>query len=360
MLMVQSIRLLTNINMILTPYNKQVLENKPLVDLLPMEIPFTMWVEPTNTCNFRCIFCPTGNKSLLSKVVRPAGFMDYDLYLKIIKDIIELCKKYSGRLHRLHLYKDGEPLLHDKIDLMVLNAKKINLIDSVEITTNASLLTKDLSSRLIVSGLDSIRISIEHVNDNEYRKITKSAVDYETIRSNVEFLFQEKVKQCSKLHIHTKIIDTGLSEEEKNKFLSDFSGISDSINIDNLMGWSKSFEKEICLDLSKVEKGMSGIATRNERKVCPEPFTKLAVNFNGTVSVCCADWSHGTLVGDLKEENLLDIWNGEKLKSLRMLHLSGKREQIPSCCNCDYMKGFPEFTNLDRFSDTLIDKYKYK
>jgi hypothetical protein len=40
--------------------------------------------------------------------------MDYDLYLKIIKDIEILCSASSEKLNRLHLYlhlyKDGEPL----------------------------------------------------------------------------------------------------------------------------------------------------------------------------------------------------------------------------------------------------------
>jgi radical SAM protein with 4Fe4S-binding SPASM domain len=248
--------------------------------------------------------------------------------------------------------------LHEKIDLMVFDAKKINTIDSVEITTNAALLTENKAAALINSGLDTIRISIEHVHNNGYKRLTKTEVSYGDIRKNVAFLYNEKVKQDSTLHVHVKIIDTALSESEKEKFLADFSSISDSINIDKPMGWSMSFEKEMDMDISDIKTGISGVTEKRERTVCPEPFSKLAVNFNGTVSVCCADWSHGTLVGDLKEESLLDIWRGDKLKKIRLLHLTGNRRQIASCRNCDYMKGFADITDLDRYADILIEKYK--
>lgn len=344
--------------MILKPYIKQSSNIKPLFEFLPMAVPFSIWIEPTNKCNFRCIFCPTGNNSLLKKIKRPSGFMDYDLYLKIVKDIEVLCCEFSEKVNRLHLYKDGEPMLHEKIHLMVLNAKKIKTIDSVEITTNASLLTPTASLLLIESGLDFIRISVEHVNNSGYERLTRTKVKYEDIRKNVEFLFKEKNKRFSNLHVYVKIIDTGLSKVEKDKFLSDFSCISDSVNIDSPMGWSMSFEKEMDLDISNIETGMSGLVKKKGRKICPEPFSKLAVNFNGTVSVCCADWSHGTLVGDLKKESLIDIWHGEKLKAIRLMHIEGKRRQIASCCDCDYMKGFSDITDLDNYSNILMDKYK--
>jgi MoaA/NifB/PqqE/SkfB family radical SAM enzyme len=72
----------------------------------------------------------------------------------------------------------------------------------------------------------------------------------------------------------------------------------------------------------------------------------------------CADWSHGTLVGDLKKESLTDIWHGEELKKIRLLHIAGKRRQIASCRDCDYMKGFSDITDLDNYSNILEDKYK--
>ena len=340
----------------LTPYNKNKGNITPLSDLLPLKIPFSIHIDPTNKCNFRCSFCPTGNQALLDKVGRQAGNMDINLYSKIIEDISCLCTIVGSKVSRIHLYKDGEPLLNKKLGSMISYAKQMNISYSVQTTTNAAALTKNRAKELIESGLDVVRVSVEHVSDNEYKNITKTFGNYDKIVQNVKYLYEEKTRRKSRLHIFAKIIDVGLSDNDRNKFISDFSEISDSVNIDKPMGWSQSFEKSIGLNtIDSV--GMDGLTEKKDRVVCPEPFSKLAINFDGTVSICCVDWSHGTVVGDLKESSLADIWHGSKLKEFRLKHLQGKRSEIPACAGCDYMKGFSENTNLDNVAHRLINLY---
>lgn len=341
----------------LTPYNRKKGDIAPLSELLPLKVPFAILIDPTNKCNFRCSFCPTGNPSLLDAIRRPIGYMDFNLYTKIINDVSLLCTNSRSTLSRLHLYKDGEPLLNKKLGSMISYAKKMKISDSVEITTNAASLTTKRALELINSELDIIRVSIEHVNDKGYKEVTKTFSNYEKIVQNVKFIHEEKNKRNSKLYIHVKIIDAGLSDEDKNKFIADFSEISDSINIDKPMGWSRSFEKEIKLNLiSKT--GMDGVTEKKGRVVCPEPFSKLAINFDGTVSICCVDWSHGTVVGDLRKSSLTDIWHGNKLREFRLKHLRGKRSEIPACLDCDYMQGLAEITNLDNDRYRLLSLYQ--
>jgi len=283
--------------------------------------------------------------------------MDINLYSKIVNDISELCKSSRSKINRIHLYKDGEPLLNKNLGSMIAYAKEMNVSDSIEITTNAAALTKDRANEIIESGLDTIRISVEHVHDKEYKNITKTFGDYGKIIKNVRYLHDEKVRRRSRLHVFVKIIDVGLSDADKNKFIDNFSEISDSINIDKPMGWSQSFEKAIGLNMVDMV-GMDGFTEKKDRIVCPAPFSRLAVNFDGTVSICCVDWSHGTVVGDLKESSLSDIWNGVKLREFRLKHLRGKRSEIPACAGCDYIKGFSEITNLDNDTHRLIGIYQ--
>ena len=99
---------------------------------------------------------------------------------------------------------------------------------------------------------------------------------------------------------------------EKEKYINDYKGITDKVYISPINGWSLSDEYDWRLGNARKEK--------RGPDICPDPFSKLAVNFNGTVSVCCVDWSHGTIVGDLNKESFYDVWNGEKLKNFRLLH----------------------------------------
>ena len=71
----------------------------------PLSKPLALYVEPTSLCNMRCTFCPTGDSKL--RRIRPNGFMDFSILEKLVEDL----RAWGVELHRVNLYKDGEPLL---------------------------------------------------------------------------------------------------------------------------------------------------------------------------------------------------------------------------------------------------------
>jgi len=302
-----------------------------LVDNLSLSTPLLLMIDVSNICNFRCSFCPTGDPELLKSFNRPQGVMSFKLFSKIIDDI----SKFDKKVKSLDLYKDGEPFINKDLGKMIAYAKSKNVADLVRTTSNGSLIDESRAIEIIGAGLDNIRISVEHLNDAGYKKITSTYSHYESIRKNVEFLFREKTKRGSGLKIHTKIIDIGLSNDEKSKFLHDFEPISDSVSIDTLMGWSLSEQKDFTLGITSNKGTDEETPIKKNRKICPLPFRCLAVNFNGLVSTCCVDWSWGTIIGDAGKENLIDIWNGRKLKEFRKLHLRNERSKIKVCNSCN-------------------------
>jgi radical SAM protein with 4Fe4S-binding SPASM domain len=282
--------------------------------------------------------------------------MKYELYCKIIDDLKAMVDEHNMRPNLLQLYKDGEPLIHKRFPEMVTYAKKAKVADVVSTTTNGALLTEELSGRIIDSGLDQIRISIIHVTDEAYKEIAQTYSDYAKIRENVGFLYREKKRLRSGLRVIVKINDSALTAEEKRKFTEDFASNCDVVRVDSMMGWSLSEVKDFTLGV-QVTTGMDGVSPLRERKVCPEPFSRLAINFDGQVSVCCVDWSYGTIVGDLRTESLKEIWNGEKLREFRMAHLNGRRESILACAQCQYVKGAPLSRDLDDHAERLKPVY---
>lgn len=325
--------------------------------ILPQGVPYGVNIDPTNLCNFRCPFCPTGNPSALASVGRPKGIMKLDLFQKIIGDLRDLTHHAGRKITRLQLWKDGEPLLHKQYAEMVRLAKQSEVADSVEMTTNGSLLNRTTIDGLLDAGLDVLRISVEHVQDSVYQAISNGRVSYADIRRNVSDLYSQKEACGSPLHVHAKTIDAGLSEAEKARFIQDFAGISDSWNIDVISGWSRMQIQDFTLGVQTTI-GVDGMTPKMERLVCPEPFAKLAVNFDGSVSVCCADWSHGTVVGDVTRESIGEIWEGEQLASFRVRHLSGQRATIPPCSSCDYLRCFPPFADLDEHREELLKMFR--
>jgi len=319
---------------------------EPLYKKLPFAIPFSLHIDPVNICNFRCMFCPTGDFDLLKKINRPKGIMKYELYEKIIDELSQMCISSNQKVNELHLYKDGEPLINKDFCKMAAYAKSKNVAVSVQTTSNGALLTKECANEIIESGLDLIRVSIEHVDNEGYKSITRNFSDYELIKENVRYLYEEKTRRKSSLLIRTKIVNVDFKDRIIKKFYNDFNPISDLISVNNLMGWSYSDIKDFTLG-KKTKRNMGGAGKLRNKIACPEPFRSLAVNFNGQVSVCCVDWSMETIVGDLTKQTLNEIWNGNALKSFRLTHLNNEKENITPCKSCDYLKGFADHLYID-------------
>lgn len=324
-----------------------------LITLLPLATPLSILIDPSNLCNFQCKFCPTGDKELLKSVNRPKGMMSYELFCKIIDDM----KGFSKKIRKMDIYKDGEPFLNKDACKMIKYAKEKGVADSIQTTSNGALIDENLAIEIIESGLDVLRISVEHVSNEGYQEITRTFSDYEKIIKNIKFLFEEKVRRKSHLKIFVKILDVNLSESEKETFLKDFTPISDIINIDTLMGWSGTDKKDFTLGMD-VNTGMnSENILKKDRLICPEPFKTLAINFNGEVSICCVDWAMATIVGNVQDENLIDIWNGERLNIFRKMQIQGRRKDLNACSDCQYIQGLNPLSDLDACSDELKKYY---
>ncbi|MBF0625901.1 MAG: SPASM domain-containing protein [Magnetococcales bacterium] len=324
-----------------------------LPDILPLPLPIAILIDPANACNFRCAFCPTGDLDLLKSIDRPKGVMDMGLYRRIIDGLADMVARSGRKLRRIGLYKDGEPLLNKHLPEMVAYAKQRQVAEAISITTNGSLLTRDRAVALLEAGLDDVMVSVEQVSDVGYRAVTRIYADYAAIIDNVRGLFEEKQRINPAFHLHVKIADTGLSPEERQRFERDFGPIADSLEIGQLFGWADADHKDFTM-------GRTPWRDRQARRVCPDPFSKLAINFDGQVSICCVDWSYGTVVGDLRRETIAQVWNGEALRRVRRLHLMGERDKIPACASCHgiMIKDSAQLLGLDERAEELLRLYE--
>jgi len=328
-------------------------EHQPLRELLPLSTPLSIHIDPTNVCNLRCQFCPTGHPSLLAKHGRRTTQMRLPLFRKIIDDL----GQFPDRLIRIHLYKDGEPLLNPELTEMVAYATGQNVAQFVETTTNGTRLSAEWGHALAEAGLSRIRISIQHVTDEGYLRVALRSVSYLELVQRVSEFYAAISAHVRRPRVHVKLLDTGLGEDEKQRFLDDFAGLADELHIDNLMGWNHPELFDFTLERAPTTGMDPSNPLRPEREICPQPFFTLAVNSNGLVSACCVDWAHETIIGDATTESIRDIWEGDRLRELRLLHLQHKRVEHAACGSCQYVKGLPSVSDLDNDADRLSRLY---
>lgn len=322
------------------------LENRTKLEtVIPLSTPFIINVDPSDSCNFKCGFCPTGDRELMKKVGRPFITMNFDLFKKIIDDL----KDFSVPLKVLRLYKDGEPLLNPNFAEMVKYAKDSGNVLRVDTTTNGSLLNPTLNRKIIDSGIDRINISVEGVNAEQYMKFSKYKIDFDKFVDNIKDLYNNK-KNCE---IVVKINGDVLTDEDKLFFKKTFEDISDSAYIEHIMSCWPEFELRDGLKVNNDE-GIYGQEIK-EVSVCPYVFYSFSINSDGQVSLCFLDWSKKLLIGNVKEERVKDIWLGKEMKEYQKMFLNNERKNHPICKNCGQMShGMPD--NIDKHANILLNK----
>ena len=155
--------------------------------------PHIVFIEPTNACNLNCVMCPTQRKN--AKKNNPDGFMSIELFRRIVD---QMASEYPTI--NLWLHKDGEPLLHPNIVELIEYAS--SKLPNVHLSTNATLLNKDMTEAILNTNLRSIRFSIDgsksvfekirvQSKDNPYAS-PKIAVDYDSVIANVLYFCEKK------------------------------------------------------------------------------------------------------------------------------------------------------------------------
>jgi radical SAM protein with 4Fe4S-binding SPASM domain len=323
-------------------------ERRQLREMLPLSMPVSLFIDPTNYCNFHCMYCPRSLPEYRQYVGKYAHF-DLVLFERIMNEITAY-----GRLKTLRLYYLGEPFLHPQILEMISLAVKNGVAERIEITSNGSVMTGKHAERICSVAKNAevslyLRFSIYSINQANHLHITKSGIDIENIYQNIKYL-----KKCrdgdgaDNIFIYAKMIDT--YSEENNIFIKRYSDITDEVAIETPMNWSGFNDVNLLSGVYESSHPQSGFAALSHRKVCAYPFYTLCINSDGTCVACCVDWSRKTLLGNITEQTLYEIWNGSSANELRKLHLRGERTKNEACKNCKIPHSLPVEDNIDSLS----------
>lgn len=314
-----------------------------LKDVLPLETPFSIIVELTRACNFKCIYCVHSTENVKQNTYKP-------LSLELFKKFINDAKQFPNKLKTLHFCGLGEPLLNKDLPKMIELAKEIT--DETVLITNGSLLMPKKSDELINSGLDVLRISLQGQSAEEYYKNCGVKIDFENFISNIKYFYENK-KQSK---IILRMPDICLkSDEDYNKLNNIYSDICDGISIQNISPIQKG------VDYSNIKKDYNEAVYKNrliqEVNVCPQPFYLMQLAADGIVSPCCA--VQKGIIGDINSESIYDIWHGKKMQNIRIAHLKNNRHKIQQCLNCNFPQYIDnEYDNIDDSASLLLNKYE--
>ncbi len=329
---------------------KDIFNRNNLSEVVPLSTPYKINIDVANACNFRCNFCfhAIDGKELRQSGFRP-GIMDYELFKKILQQISE----FPEKIKCIGLAGIGEPLLNKRLPDMIQLVKTHDIADKVVVTTNGSLLTKDLSESLVNAGLDEMIISIEALDDEKYAEITSVSINVEELTENIKYLYNNK-GNCS---VFVKIIDIAFDARNGEKrFYERFDHISDLAYVEKIIPQFKPVDYDtlkLDYDQTLYGKKISPV------DVCSMIFYAMQISTGGNVCPCCVDYNETVVFGNVEKANLSDIWNSRRFDQFRRTHLYRKRAMIELCHNCDYLRyNVRDEDMLDQAAEGILDRMR--
>lgn len=311
-----------------------------LKDVLPLDTPYTIILEPIRACNFKCIYCAYSTSK-----IEP-----YIMSLELFKKAIDGLSKFNNKLKTFQFIGLGEPLLNKDI------YKMIDLIqDYAEIRTiltNGALLSESNIDKLLNTTLNEVRISLQGISEEDYYKNCGTKIDLKYFLSNLSYLYKNRGDKKIFLKIPDIAINTN---EKKEKFYELFEDKCDHIIFQKISPLQNPVNySDIISDFSKTQY----FEEVHRIKVCHQPFMMMQILANGDVAPCCALDIYKPIIGNINNEDIYDIWNGNEMKKFRLMMLEEKRNTIKACEQCGYPEyQYNKYDDIDNYNKELLKKY---
>lgn len=293
--------------------NKKLRGQREAVYKEQCPLPVNMLVEVTNACNHACLFCAH------SKMNRPVGMMDIDLYKKIVS------QAYEGGTREIGFYMTGEPLMNRRLEEYVSYAKALGF-EYIYITTNGAYASIEIMQKLISAGLNSIKFSINAGTAETYKKI-HGRDDFDRVLLNLVSLSK---------YIRSENLDVGLfvtciiCQQNKDEVELLRSRIQDYVNdFTTPIAYNQGGNMYEIKDHTMLDPDYKPITPP-----CSMLFNRLHITWEGYLNACCVDFDNNLAVADLNKVSLLEAWNNEKMIALRKMHLNKEIPDNVMCYNC--------------------------
>lgn len=315
-----------------------------LEEHIPLDTPLRVLLDVSSICNFHCSYCVHGNGEA-AKIIRQE-IMPASLAKKCIDDLAAFPRK----LKMLSFFDLGEPLLNKNLLDLVRYASERSVAEQLEITTNGSLLTHELSECLISAGVTLINISVYGLDSDDYLTFCKVPLNFDRFVQEISYLYC--ISGNAKIVI--KICETTLETRERtNRFYQIFGPICDKICIEHPV--------PIWYDIDCNVEGDGKDIYGNQitkKQICPLPFYTMCVHVDGTVVPCCADWKGYLSIGDANTESLKSIWNNEIFQRLRKNLLKDGNMKTHPCKRCNFHECVV-MDNIDPYRVQLLERLEY-
>ena len=304
--------------------------------------PVELVIDPCDICNLHCPLCPTGQ----GRSDRSKGKMSFENFRKIIDEL-------GPYLYRIDLHNWGEPLFNDEIYRMISYAKASNI--EVRVSSNLNLINKVKAEKLVKSGLDVLIVSLDGASQETYMQYRKGG-NFDKVTNGIKMIKELKTElSTSKPFIIWQFLVMRHNEHE----ISLVKRIVKELEVNqlDLLAIHCDMGREIFWDdrtrFEKTEKWLPrnekfctyDLATgtrKNRHNMCNFLWVQSAINWNGSVSPCCALYDEKYDFGNAFDISFKNVWNNDKYQQARKIVRTKKatKSDLQNVCGYCAKNGF--------------------
>jgi radical SAM protein with 4Fe4S-binding SPASM domain len=275
------------------------------------DFPKVVLIDTISYCNLKCSMC------VHKDMKRKKGTMPWDLFTRIIDEIADVDKRV-----RVWMVFFGEALLLKRrkpsIFDMISYAKRKGLTDVV-LNSNANLLDERAARGLIEAGLDAIYIGLDAFTPETYAQVRVGGNYEQTVCNVVHLIKMKQALNASNPEVFVQFVEMDVNQQEKEGFIKFWLAQGAQVKIRPKVSWAGSIAAP---DL---------VLGNDDRWPCYWAMQTMSITDTGKVVTCAVDLDARHIVGDATQSSLKEIWNGG-LKTLRLLHIEKKYEELPENC----------------------------
>ena len=302
-------------------------------------------------CNLKCAMCNHWRET-----------REPPLSIERFRDVLtELAELGCRKIH----FSGGEPLLRPHVPNLVAHATQLGL--RVTITTNGTLVDKEVAKRLVEAGLRGVNVSIDSPDRKLHDRIRGERGAFKKAAQAVKYFRRYARKGKISIRLNTVV---GRYNYLSLAPLADFAHEigADAINlipVDDHCGEHLAPRKRDIAEYNAriapplAERALALGLIQHEAEVYPfgrtptdrararrgeyaqgwyaahpcfMPWTHSLIDFNGLVYVCCMTREQISPLGDLKQSSFREIWEGAGYQAIRqMMHPPA----LKPCRRCD-------------------------
>jgi MoaA/NifB/PqqE/SkfB family radical SAM enzyme len=314
--------------------------------------PDELYLEVTNRCNLRCTTCP-----------QHWGMAE--AFADLTPERVVAILEQAPEVRRVVLHGIGEPTLNKRLPEIIALVKARGAY--ALFNTNGLLLRGQLLDRLVASGLDEVRVSVDAATPETYR-LVRGADGFARIIANVQSLAAAKERAGSQTPrvslwmtgMKANVAElpslvrvahrAGISEVYLQRLV--YSGRGRATGDEALYGRLTQAEEAAIEEAAEVARTL-GVALRGSSeampsplapdvaaapwRACRRPWSLVYITANGNVLPCCiAPFTdapyEGLVLGNAFRQTLEEIWNGPRYQRWRARMLEG--EPPAACAKC--------------------------